>query len=244
MPQSDNVLGDFSVIHGTSELFQGPVKALAGNRLIGSRDRGVIVSHIIRQLPVCDHLLNHGDHVVRNSLRAHDGGSGLADITAGKVLRGNINRTRGVGSLRVKAGRLRLQIIVGGVQASRVSSTQTVRLRLLHVPDRQGLGLRRRGGAGNAFLGVDIGFVRCHGLAIHGSVALRKHIVENELHRLGGCYILLSLVVNDALCRVNNLVSRKPGFIHSRPQRSGCLRALIDAVPLERPLIAPGHGEL
>ena len=137
-----------------------------------------------------------------------------------------------------------MQIFIGGIDAAGVRSTQTVCLRLRHIPDRQGFrGLSRRR-TRNAFFCGNVCFVWRNGFTVHSGIPICQHPVKNQLDRFGRHHVFLPLVVDDPLRSVNNLISGKPGFVHRFPQKSGRLSALIDFVALHPTFITAGHREL
>ena len=98
--------------------------------------------------------------------------------------------------------------------------------------------------ASNAALCVDIRLIRPNGISHHGRPSVGEHGIQDKFHLLGRLDVLLPLVVDNALCCVDDLRPGKPGLVHGLPQVRGRLYALVDLVPLHGALIAAAHGKL
>ena len=218
------------------------IAARTPDRVLRRRVRGLVRDGEIVKRAARDGLLNHLGELVRGHGRIEDGRNGFADRLAGRRIYGRDLARRSAVQLRrallcravdaVEFVASLLHILKIAVQAPAVCTAQPV-----HVPDRQLLrrALRHRLRAVDRALGGNIIRIRPHGRAVHRGVAVREHIIQHELQHLRGLHVLLSVVADQTVRRVDDLASRQP-LVHCLPQRGRLEDIACAPVSVRRPL--------
>ncbi|MPM29888.1 hypothetical protein SDC9_76430 [bioreactor metagenome] len=90
----------------------------------------------------------------------------------------------------------------------------------------------RRIGTGDFRLGIDVLFVRLHGIAVNCGIAVDQHIIQNQFQTLCRRNVLLPMIVNQELRRIHDLGTGKTSFIHGRAELRSLCNLLNGALAL------------